>query len=43
MIGIVIDRDLMVMLDPLTFEKKIMYKMPSLNLNIFFSKYLYAD
>ena len=43
LIGIVVDKDLIVLLDPLTFEKKIVYKMPALDLNINFSQYLYAD
>lgn len=43
MIGIVVDKDLIVLLDPLTFEKKIVYKMPALDLNIHFRQYLYAD
>ena len=43
LVGIVVDKDMIVMLDPMSFEKKIVYKMPSLDLNIHFSKYLYAD
>ena len=31
------------MIDPLTFEKKIIYKIPSLDLNIYISKHLYID
>ena len=43
MAGIVVDKDLIVMLDPLTFEKKIMYKLPTLDMNIVWRKYFYVD
>ena len=38
-----VELDLIVLLDPLTFEKKIIYKMPSLDLNINFNKFMYVD
>jgi len=41
--GIVVDKDMIVMIDPMTFEKKIVYKIPALDLNINFRKFCYAD
>ena len=41
--GIVIDKDMFVMLDPLTFEKKILYKLPTLEMDISWRKYFYLD
>ena len=31
------------MLDPLTFEKKILYKLPSLEMDIKWNKFFYLD